>query len=202
MSAIELRSLGKRFGKRDVIAIDSFAIEAGDLVEIVGRNGSGKSTLVRMMAGVSPLSRGSIDFSPEAEGPVGYVPQRGGHYGELTLAENALMLSSVLSAKGDSLLARADLIDQFELRPLLDQRLRTLSEGMRRVVTFLCVWATRPRVLLADEPLAGVDATNSKRLVELLVGNEIGALVRIVTSHTPQLPGRVLDLDADRVKHA
>jgi energy-coupling factor transporter ATP-binding protein EcfA2 len=61
------------------------------------------------------------------------------------------------------------------------------------------VWATRPAVILADEPLAGVDANNSKRLVDLIVANEIGALARVVTSHVQQFPSQVLDLGAKHV---
>jgi ABC-2 type transport system ATP-binding protein len=196
MSAIELRSVGKRFGKRQVVSIGEYDIETGDLVQIVGRNGSGKSTLVRIMAGVSRASSGSVRFAQEVSGPIAYVPQRGGHYGELSLADNARLLSSVISPSGHSLLTRPDLIESFELGPSLDAPVRTLSEGMRRVVTFLCVWATRPKVILADEPLAGVDALNSARLVDLVVGNEIEAAVRVITSHVPQLPGRILDLTA------
>jgi ABC-type multidrug transport system ATPase subunit len=199
MALIEFKNLGKDFGKRQIISIDDLAVESGALLEIVGPNGSGKSTLVRMMASASRPSRGSIVYAREAQGAIGYVPQRGGHYGELTLAENALLISSALSSSGRSLLSETALIESFQLKTVLHQPVRTLSEGMRRVVTFLCVWATRPAVILADEPLAGVDANNSKRLVDLIVANEIGALARVVTSHVQQFPSQVLDLGAKHV---
>jgi ABC-type multidrug transport system ATPase subunit len=199
-SAISLKRVTKVYRGRTVLSDLSYEFGRGGVCEIVGKNGSGKSTLLRVLAGVTPLNGGKVVYARDLKRtPIGYVPQRGGHYPELSLRDNALLISSMVSRRGRSLLGRPDLLAAFGMDDLVDRPLRTFSEGMRRIATFLAVWSSQPRIVVADEPLAGVDPANAEKLLNLLIGNDIGAELRIVTSHQPLVEGAaILDLSAGR----
>lgn len=134
------------------------------LTAIIGPNGAGKSTLIKAIAGLVPVSRGRILFGgrditgirPDAMGPLGlaYVPQTDNIFRSLTVAENlALALARVPDRA-------ARLAELHALFPALAEKARaragSLSGGQRQMLAVAMALAPRPRVILMDEPSAGL----------------------------------------------
>jgi molybdate transport system ATP-binding protein len=143
---------------------------------IVGPSGSGKTSLLESIAGLRPKARGrvrvgdavlldsarGISVAPERR-RVGYVPQDAGLFPHLDVIGNVRF-----GARADAAAVDAA-IDTLELRPLLARRPRSLSGGERQRVALARALATRPRVLLLDEPLASLDPALRERVLPWLL---------------------------------
>lgn len=136
-------------------------------IAIVGPSGSGKSTLLETIAGLRPSARGRVVIDgaalmelPPNERRVGWVPQEVALFPHLDVAANI-----AFGARGPV----DDAIDVLELRALLSRKPATLSGGERQRVGLARALATKPRVLLLDEPLAAVDVAHRARILPWLL---------------------------------
>jgi len=153
-TAVVVREVSKRFGRRVVLDGVSLAVRAGESVALVGENGAGKSTLLRVCAGIIEPDGGTVETS----GGVGYCPQEPGVL-ELLTADDHLVL--VGRAFGRN---RRQAIDDgrallHELGFTADPRqaARTLSGGARQKLNLALAVLGERRVLLLDEPYQGFD---------------------------------------------
>jgi len=171
MPQIALERLGKTFpdGKEgEVVALHDFtlAIEAGELLVVVGPSGSGKTTLLRLIAGLERPSDGRILFNgrdmaavpPERRG-VGMVFQRGALFPHLSAAENLALGLRLQRLPPRQIQARVgEVAARLGIEALLGRLPGALSAGERQRVALGRALATRPAVLLLDEPLTALDA--------------------------------------------
>jgi len=210
---IECLALGKelRSGARTLTVLDAvdLAIEAGELVAILGPSGSGKSTLLGLMAGLDRPTRGSVRLLGEElgslgedelallrRGRVGFVFQSFHLLGNLTALENVLVpleLTGQPGARERSLevLERVGLSDRLEHYP------SQLSGGEQQRVAVARAFAGRPAVLFADEPTGNLDSETGSRVLDLLLELQAadGTSLVLVT-HDAQVAAR-----ADRQVH-
>ncbi len=178
MSLLAIDGLTAGYGKLTVLRDVNLAVEHRQFVAVLGPNGSGKSTLVKSVFGMTDISAGSIEMdgtsligSPtEAVGRHGiaYVPQRENIFTSLTVRENLLLAVRQL----DNAEAEAALRDAFELFPILKerqaQRAGQLSGGERQMLAIAIGWLSRPRLMLLDEPSAGLAPKLVKDIFRLL----------------------------------
>ncbi len=156
---------------RDV-AID---VAEGSVTVIIGPNGAGKSTLIKAIAGLVPVSEGSVTLDgrditgirPDQMGELGlaYVPQTDNIFRHLTIAEN---LALVLRRQPDRAVRLAELYALFP--PLADkarERAAALSGGQRQMLAVAMALARRPRLVLMDEPSAGLSPRVAGEVLEL-----------------------------------
>jgi ABC-2 type transport system ATP-binding protein len=162
--AIEARGLTKRFGQRVAIENLTLDVRHGQICGLAGANGGGKSTSLRLLAGLLAPDGGNADVLgyalPDEMGrvrqAVGYLPQRNWLYSALSVRENLRFRAAVFGVK--SPLRAADLqIDAFGLSAFASTAVAKLSGGWTRLVELAAVLIHRPRVLLLDEPTAGLD---------------------------------------------
>lgn len=176
-SVIHTQALTKRFGA--IIAVDhlDLAVQAGEIFGLVGPDGAGKTTTLRMLAGVMTPTAGSAtvlgyDVVREAAGlrrHVGYLAQRFALYGDLTVAENIRFFGDVYGVPRDAGNAWAGQILAFSgLSPFQHRLADNLSGGMKQKLALSCALIHRPRVLLLDEPTAGVDPVSRRDLWRIL----------------------------------
>ena len=162
------------------------SLDVGEIVGIIGPNGAGKSTLLKTIAGLLKPGRGSITFDGEAIGAhaprdisrrgIAYVPQEQNVFPTMTVREN-LEMGGYIDPEG----SRRKIEGAFERFPMLARRrrvaARSLSGGERQVLAMAMALMVEPKVLLLDEPSAGLSPVAAERLFE-----DIAAINRSGTS--------------------
>lgn len=169
------------------LELPRLALRGGDRLALLGASGSGKSTLISLLAlAAAPDAAGRFELAGP-EGPVdvaaawragdqrtltrararaiAYVPQRDGLMEFLTVAQNIRCAAELAGA------GRADagaIVAALDLGALLDARPHRLSGGQRQRAAVACALARRPRLILADEPTAALDAENAARVMTSL----------------------------------
>ena len=184
--------LRKRYRQREVVRDFGLTLDAGEVVGLLGPNGAGKTTCFYMIVGLVPADEGRIvldgrDITAEpmhlrARRGVGYLPQEPSVFRKLSVADNIML---VLELRED--LDRAgrrkeldSLLDELQVTHVADQIGASLSGGERRRVEIARALAARPRLILLDEPFAGVDPISVgeiQRIVEHLKHRGIGVLI-------------------------
>jgi ABC-2 type transport system ATP-binding protein len=164
MSVIAVEGLTKRFG--DKIAVDqvSLTVERGEIVGFLGPNGSGKTTTIRMICGLLTPDEGTgtvLGFDVAGDGlsikrEVGYMTQRFSLYEDLTIAENLDFVARLynLEPRAEHV---ARTLDSLGLNSRRDQLAGTLSGGWKQRLALAACIMHSPKLLLLDEPTAGVD---------------------------------------------
>ena len=163
----------------------------GEVVSVIGPNGAGKSTLVKAIAGLVRITSGAVRLHGRsitgsgahklaAEG-VGFVPQTGNVFATLTIHENLIMGGAPMPKS----VAMQRIEEIYEKFPLLKQRMRkkagTLSGGQRQILAVARALLTKPRLMLLDEPTAGLSPSAAGELFDVVRGlSEGGAAVLMV----------------------
>ncbi len=182
---VRATGLSVGFGKRQVLRDLSLVARAGELVSVGGPNGAGKSTLLASLAGALRPQVGTV-WVDRTEGHPGYQPQEGGLFTSLTVARN---LETFADLYGVPASARARVIasavTRFGLGDHVHQPIAALSGGLRRRAAIAVSVLHEPRVMLLDEPDAGLDAEGRTVLlaeIQAVLGR--GGCV-VLASHTP-----------------
>ncbi len=169
----------------------SLDVGAGEAVALLGANGAGKTTLLRILGTLLRPSRGHAFVAghdcardPEAaRRALGVLAHGSWLYEELTAAENLRFWSTLAGHRVGAAEIRAALAE-VELERAADERVRTLSEGMRRRLALARFVLSRPRVLLLDEPFAALDQRSAKWLETWLDGFKHGGGALLMSTHS------------------
>src|SRR5262245_674763 len=172
---IELSRLTKVYGASVALRGVTLQVPAGSVLSLLGHNGSGKTTLLRLVGTLIRPTAGSgrvgghdlVRDRDEVRRLVGLVGHGTQLYDDLTALENLAFAAALDDKPRDRHAAEAALA-RVGLEAHAGMRVRELSTGMRRRVALARVMLRRPRVLLLDEPFAGLDQDGSKRLEEYL----------------------------------
>ena len=192
MATLKAQHLAKSYKGRQVVRDVSLSIDSGQIVGLLGPNGAGKTTCFYMIVGLVGADAGKIELDGKditaepmykrAKLGVGYLPQEPSVFRKLSVADNirlVLELREDLDAAGiDRELA--SLLDELQVTHVADQLGASLSGGERRRVEIARALAARPRLMLLDEPFAGVDPISAgeiQRIVKHLKDRGIGVLI-------------------------
>jgi ABC-2 type transport system ATP-binding protein len=183
---IETRGLCKRFGRVEAIEDLDLQVPEGSVFALIGPNGTGKTTTIRMLMNILQPDAGSITvlghdsraLAPHHFQDIGYVSESQKIPEQLTIARYFDYLRS-LYAGWDRDLERA-LCEQFELPPT--RRLKNLSHGMRMKALLVGALAFRPRLLVLDEPLSGLDTLVRDEVVNGLLQQASDTTI-LISSH-------------------
>jgi ABC-2 type transport system ATP-binding protein len=180
-ATIRTEKLGKRYASRagPIHALEDLdlVVEPGEIFGLLGPNGAGKTTTVRLLCGLLRPSEGqawidgvSVAAEPTlARARIGLVPEDAGHYRQLTVAEELTYYGTLFGLDRQTVARRSrPLLERLELGDRIDHRLQTFSKGMRRKVHLVRALLHEPRVLLLDEPTAGLDPAVSEEVWTLL----------------------------------
>ena len=196
------------YGRRPVVHAADLRIEEGQAVALLGANGSGKSTLVRGILGLADILSGHVDVLGEhvengasaAASLVGYVPQRVGVSGAVPSTAAEVVGAGLLAARGFwraprrgdrdrvlGALAEVGLVDRAR------SRVTELSGGQQRRVLIARAIVSDPRLLVLDEPTAGVDRRSTEQLVRTLAEVKAAGRALLIVTHDLEELGPVPD---------
>lgn len=181
---LRMTNVEKRYGKRRVLSVEDFELADGDHILLSGANGSGKSTLLRVIANLTPISRGSIARSAALVNMVvGFVPQAGGLYGDMTLRQNLAVYAKMYDTQPARPAEDIWLVRDTSLRSFIDVPVGVMSGGIHQLAAFACVLAAGPHALLLDEPASELDATHSAQIYDCLSQIRDSLNFIVVSSH-------------------
>lgn len=184
-SLLSVRDVTKSFGEIEALSHVSLDIFEGEIIGLVGSNGAGKTTLLRLLSGVYRPSSGSITLgngSPVSESRqyLGVVPESTGLYSRLTAWENIRYHSRLYGVSDDEAWKRTSFFaNHLGMSDSLGRHTKGFSRGMRQKTALLRALAHAPRVLLLDEPTAGLDVTSARTVRQLVedLGKQGGTVV-------------------------
>jgi ABC-type Mn2+/Zn2+ transport system ATPase subunit len=196
---LTLRDASFGYENRPILEHVDLELGRGEFVAVLGPNGAGKTTLLRGIVGLIPLLAGTLHYGfDRVTSPFGYVPQREAldPTFPLTVREVALMGTYArlrpLRRVGRAQRAFADRsLGLVGLAALAEQRFASLSGGQRQRVLIARALAAEPRLLLLDEPTAGVDAEATAAIMDVVsqLNREEGLTVLLVTHRVRMLRG-------------
>jgi branched-chain amino acid transport system ATP-binding protein len=216
--------LTRRFGGLAAVNGVSLALDIGEVHAVIGTNGAGKSTLINMLSGELPASSGRIEFAghditawPQprrARAGIGRSYQRTTIFPDFSVFENCRLAAQAMhprafalweSASHCAISVRAahEALEATGLEEDAHRPAGTLSHGGKRQLEIAMCLATRPKVLLLDEPLAGMGAEETERMLALLdhlkaehavllVEHDMDAVFRIADRITVMVNGEVI----------
>ncbi len=169
---LKVNAVTKKYGK--VLANDniSFSIAPGEIAVLIGPNGAGKSTIIKCITGLLRFDGeitvdGKNNKSKEAKALLGYIPEMPAVYDMLTVGEHLQFMIRAYSMNDDGY--GDELLKRFELYDKKDKLGKELSKGMQQKLSICCALVHRPKVVIFDEPMVGLDPHAIKQLKEIFI---------------------------------
>ena len=186
---LRAKGLTKKFGKKIANENVNLSLEAGEIGVLLGPNGAGKSTAIKCILGLLRFE-GSVQIggfpasSSQAKKILGYVPEFPCLYEMLTVREQFEFITRAYKLDREKTRAyAAELIDRFRLTEVVDTLCRDLSKGMQQKVSIICALLPRPKLLLLDEPMLGLDPHAIKELRQLIQELAEGGVAVLISTH-------------------
>jgi branched-chain amino acid transport system permease protein len=209
---LEVRGLSKSYGGVQAVRNLDLIVAEGEPVGLIGANGAGKSTAIELISGFTRPDAGVIRFAGrEIQGKAPHAVARAGlirtfqtprEWARLTVLDNLLgaapqdgldrawkalaMRPRLRAAERADLATARDILRQFGLFALRDEYAGNLSGGQKRLLEFARVAMTRPRMVLLDEPLAGVNPILQKNILEAIVDLTGAGIAVLLIEHNLQ----------------
>jgi ABC-2 type transport system ATP-binding protein len=187
MAVIETKGLTKYYGSsRGIVDVD-LSVNEGEIYGFIGPNGAGKSTMIKTLLGMIFPTRGSADIfgldcvrhSHVIKRQIGYVPSEVRLYEDITVRRMLRFSDSFYPGAGEEY-TRA-FMDAFELEP--DKKIGELSSGNKKKTALVAALASRPKLLILDEPTNGLDPLMRRTLFDALLSEQQKGATVFLSSH-------------------
>ena len=189
-AAIDVRGLTKRFGRLTAVDRIDLRVQAGEICGFLGPNGSGKTTFIRMLCGLLRADAGSgtclgydvIRKSEQIKRQVGYMTQRFSFYEDLSIQENLDFVARMYAVPNRRNAVAASL-EQLGLAERRNQLAGNLSGGWKQRLALAACMIHEPKLLLLDEPTAGVDPKARRDFWERIHQLAASGLTCLIATH-------------------
>lgn len=195
---LEIQELTKKYGKNLAVDHVNFIVPDGKVGILLGPNGAGKSTIIKSVAGLLRYQGGvGIAGMPaksiEAKRVFGYVPEMPAMFPALTVREHIEYIrraynSSITDEEIEVLLKR------FELEDKQTKLGNELSKGMMQKVSICCALAVKPKVIMLDEPMVGLDPAAIKELKEVVLELKEQGVTILISTHMLEMVKELWDV--------
>jgi len=176
---IRTRRLEKRYGTFQALHPLDLHVEPGEVFGFLGPNGAGKTTTIRLLSGILPptagaVTIGGVDMAADpvgAKAQIGYIPDRPYLYEKLTAREFLQFVGGLYKVDRATTRARGDaLLDSHGLLEVADQLIEGYSHGMKQRLVLSAALLHRPRLLIVDEPMVGLDPRGARQIKDVFRG--------------------------------
>ncbi|MFM8913990.1 MAG: ABC transporter ATP-binding protein [Flammeovirgaceae bacterium] len=199
---IQVRGLGKRYGKHHVLKGIDLTIQPGELIGYIGPNGAGKSTTIKILCGLTPEFEGEVSVlgmdvrtnSLEVKRKIGYIPENAALYETLTPLEYLQFVGQLYEMPNKIISQKSlELLRLFGLDGAKDARIATFSKGMRQKVLLISGMLHNPEIIFLDEPLSGLDANAVILVKEILTQLKQSGKTIFYSSHIMEVVEKLSD---------
>ena len=195
---LEVVNVTKKYGKTLAADNVSFVVPQGKVGILLRPNGAGKSTIIKSIAGLlkyqgSVLIDGNDSRTVAAQKVFAYVPEMPFMYEALTVREHVDFILKAYGAEASEEEIR-ELFDRFELTDKQDKLGNELSKGMMQKVSICCALVTKPKVLLLDEPMVGLDPAAIKELKKVVAELREKGCTILISTHMLEMVRELWDV--------
>ncbi|HME57826.1 MAG TPA: ATP-binding cassette domain-containing protein [Terracidiphilus sp.] len=175
MPVVELAGVTKAYESKVAVSNLSLAIEAGQMFGLLGPNGAGKTSSIRMMMGITLPDSGRISlfdkpFERSNLGQVGYLPEERGLYKKMKVLDQLVFFGCLHGLNAGEAQKRAIAwAERMEIADALQKKTEELSKGMQQKIQFIATLLHDPRLIVMDEPFAGLDPVNAQLMERTLL---------------------------------
>ena len=189
---IVLDKIQKNYGELKAVKDVSLSIEKGEIYGLLGPNGAGKSTTIKMICGVVKPSGGTgnvlgydvYHHSNEIKNAIGYMSQKFSLYEDLTVIENITFFANIYGLTKSEIKERiVQIVEMAGLNGREKQLTGNLSGGWKQRLALGCAIIHKPKLLILDEPTAGVDPVSRRLFWEMLFELSKQGITILVTTH-------------------
>ncbi|GMO58911.1 MAG: hypothetical protein Ta2D_04670 [Rickettsiales bacterium] len=194
MNTLEVKNIQKSYGTKLVLRNVNLEVKNGEVVGLLGPNGAGKTTLFYIIVGLIKANAGEIIYnnnniitSPiyeRARLGIGYLPQENSIFKGLSVEQNILaVLELKIKDKKEQVKKLLELLDEFSINHIRKSPALALSGGERRRVEIARAMATAPKILLLDEPFAGIDPIAVADIMKTIKHLKSKGISILITDH-------------------
>ena len=185
---IEIKNLTKKFDR--FIALDNLNLSFtnGKSIALIGPNGCGKTTLIKCILGLNVIKTGDILVDDKSvkndylyRQNIGYMPQIGRYPENMTIGQTIKMIKETRKVADSDL--DTELLESFELEKMYDKKMANLSGGTTQKVSAVLAFMFNPKIIILDEPTAGLDPLASEILKNKIIQEKNKGKLIIITSH-------------------
>jgi ABC-2 type transport system ATP-binding protein len=199
---IRVEQLVKQFGAFRAVDGVSLEVAPGEIHGFLGPNGAGKTTTIRMIAGLLKPTEGRVtidghDLAREPEAAkrsLGFIPDRPFLYEKLTAAEFLRFHGGLYGLEGEPVEERArELLALFELSGWADELVESYSHGMKQRLVMCSAFLHRPRAVLVDEPMVGLDPRGARLIKDVFRAISRNGVAILMSTHTLEVAEQMCD---------
>lgn len=185
---IEIKNLTKKFDRFTALDDLNLSFTNGKSIALIGPNGCGKTTLIKCILGLNVIKTGDILVDDKSvkndylyRQNIGYMPQIGRYPENMTIGQTIKMIKETRKVADSDL--DTELLESFELEKMYDKKMANLSGGTTQKVSAVLAFMFNPKIIILDEPTAGLDPLASEILKNKIVQEKNKGKLIIITSH-------------------
>ena len=185
---IEVKNLTKKFSKFTALDDLNLTFTNSKSIALIGPNGCGKTTLIKSILGLNVIETGDILVDGKSvkddylyRQDIGYMPQIGRYPENMSIGQTIKMIKDTRKISETHI--DTELLENFELEKMYDKKMGTLSGGTTQKVSAVLAFMFDPKVIILDEPTAGLDPLASKILKNKIIKEKNRGKLIIITSH-------------------
>ncbi|GEL15715.1 ABC transporter ATP-binding protein [Pediococcus cellicola] len=167
---LQVKNLNKSFGQMQAVSNESFTVNDGEILGLIGQNGAGKTTTFRMILGLLKPDAGSVfwnghPFTRKDQDIVGFLPEERGLYLKMTVEEQVVYFAELRGQKPAVTKQKLDdWMQRFAVKGKRTDKIKDLSKGNQQKVQLIATLIHEPKLVILDEPFSSLDPVNASLL--------------------------------------